>query len=189
MNTVKPVKPRLWRYTVEEYDRLTSRNVFRDARVELIEGRIIEMPPQREPHAVGVMLGVEAMRRVFATGFTLRPQMPLRLGKRSKPEPDIAVVAGEPRDSLQTGPPTSAALVIEVSDTTLRYDRGKKASLYAKEGFTDYWIVNLVSRQVEVHREPMADPATNGDFDIARFRYSRRGKRFHRSRPRSRACR
>ena len=117
------------------------------------------MPPQMEPHAVGVILGVVVAQRIFGADFTVRHQMPLGLGKRSKPEPDIAVVPGGPRASLQTGVPTSAVLLIEVSDTTLRYDRGKKASLYAKWGLADYWIVNLVNRQLEVHRDPTADPA------------------------------
>ena len=159
MKTAKLAKPRLWRLTVDEYDRLTRQNMFRNMRVELIEGRVIEMPPQMEPHAIAVILGGEVARRSFGEGFTVRQQMPLGIGKGSKPEPDIAVVPGGPRASLGGGAPKSAVLVIEVSDSTLRYDRGKKASLYAKCGIGDYWIVNLVDRQLEVYRDPMADPA------------------------------
>jgi len=164
MKTAHLVKPQLWRYTVEEYDRLVRHNMFRDARVELIEGKVIAMPPQMEPHAVGVILAGEVMRRAFGEGFTVRQQMPLQLGNRSKPEPDVAVVTGGPRASLKSGAPAAAALIIEISDATLRHDRGKKALLYARSGFADYWIVNLVDRQLEVHRDPIADPATKRGF-------------------------
>ena len=74
-----------------------------------------------------------------------------------EPEPDVSVVQGTERDYIGTGHPTTAMLIVEVSDTTLRYDRGTKASLYAKHGIADYWIVNLEDGRVEVHRQPVAD--------------------------------
>jgi Uma2 family endonuclease len=86
-----------------------------------------------------------------------RLQAPLHLGPRSAPEPDAAVVPGGPRDYTATGHPTTALLIVEVSDTTLSYDRGRKASLYARAGIADYWILNLV-QQLEVHRWPVPDP-------------------------------
>ncbi len=63
-----------------------------------------------------------------------------------------------------TGTPTSAVLIIEVSDTTLRFDRGKKASMYAKQGIADYWIVNILGRQIEIHRDPIMDPSHKWGF-------------------------
>ncbi len=89
-----------------------------------------------------------------ATGFESR--QPIDLGRRTQPEPDAAVVAGQPRDFANH--PRNALLIVEVSDTSLNYDRRVKAHLYAQAGFLDYWIVNLVHRQLEVHRNPQPDP-------------------------------
>ena len=80
--------------------------------------------------------------------------MPLNLGRDSDPEPDLAVVRGRIED--YSDHPTTALLIVEVSDTTLRLDR-RKAGLYAAAGIAEYWIVNLNERQVEVHRSPQAD--------------------------------
>jgi Uma2 family endonuclease len=110
------------------------------------------MPPQKDEHAMTVRLCEEAARRAFGEGFVYCVQMPLDLGPGSEPEPDIAVVRGALR-SVKKHPKT-ALLVIEVSDTTLAYDRGRKASLYASRGIRDYWVVNLVEHCVEVHRRP-----------------------------------
>src|SRR5665213_613828 len=150
--------PKTWRWSAQEFDEATGLGWFRGERVELIEGRIVRMPPQLEPHVVGLLLAQSAMRRIFATGFTIRPACPIRLGKRSKPEPDIAVVLGDERDSLRSGAPASPLLVIEISDSTLAYDRGKKAALYARNRIEDYWIVNVADVQVEIHRNPVRDP-------------------------------
>ena len=81
------------------------------------------------------------------------PALPLALGEHSEPEPDIAVVAGEPEDYLAAHPAT-AALVVEVADSSLRLDRRFKAALYAQAGLREYWIVNLVDHTLEVHRDP-----------------------------------
>src|SRR5207247_1787139 len=72
------------------------------------------------------------------------------------PDPDIAVVPGSHLSPAPTNP-TTALLVVEVSETTLAYDRNVKSSLYAAAGISDYWIVNLVGRQVEVYRDPVPD--------------------------------
>src|SRR5205807_2759297 len=75
----------------------------------------------------------------------------------TEPEPDVSVVSGSSADYVQAHP-TTAVLIVEVSDSTLRYDRGRKASLYARAGIADYWIVNLVDRRIEVYRDPVPDP-------------------------------
>jgi Uma2 family endonuclease len=157
----------VWRVSVRRYDQLTKLGWFDDQRVELLNGRIIRMAPQAEPHSVAILLAERTLRAALARGRCIRTQMPLQLGKHSKPEPDLAVVAGDVRDSITSGAPTAAALVMEVSDTTLRKDRGIKASLYARFGIADYWIVNLVDRHVEVHRNPIRDAAHR-----YRFRYA-----------------
>ncbi len=81
------------------------------------------------------------------------PALPLALGEHSEPEPDVAVVAGEPEDYIAAHPST-AALVVEVADASLPLDRRFKATIYARAGLREYWIVNLVDRVLEVHREP-----------------------------------
>lgn len=171
MATLRLTRPRSFRMTVREFDRLTNLGFFEDRRVELIEGRMIEMPPQREPHGVGVILAGQAMAQAFGPGYTVRPQLPLRLGTFSKPEPDIAVVAGNARDTLRTGTPRTALLIIEVSERTLAYDRGRKASLYARFGIADYWIMNLVNRRLEVHRNPIADAAHRFGFRYSHIEF------------------
>lgn len=124
------------------------------------------MPPQLESHVAALHRSARVAAAMFGPGFYIRTQSPLRLGKRSKPEPDVAVVPGCEKDYVQSGPPTTALLLIEVGDSTLRYDRTRKASLYARFGIADYWIVNLVDRQLEVHRHPIPDAA-----NPRRFRY------------------
>jgi Uma2 family endonuclease len=85
----------------------------------------------------------------------VRNQAPFNPGGDSAPMPDLVVVPGGPRDYPED--PTTALLVVEISETTLAIDRKRKASLYASAGIGEYWIVNLVQRQVEVHRGPVAD--------------------------------
>ncbi|HLL88245.1 MAG TPA: Uma2 family endonuclease, partial [Tepidisphaeraceae bacterium] len=84
---------------------------------------------------------------------------------RSDPQPDLAVVPGRPEDHKET--PRSALLVVEVSLTTLAYDRGRKASLYAKAGILDYWLVNVGERRLELYRTPQPDPAMPYGFGYA----------------------
>ena len=150
------VRPYLW--TRQRYYRMIYSGILtEDDRVELIDGEIIEMPPQNEPHAVATGLAQDALAAAFPEGFHVRVQLPVALDDRSEPEPDLAVVAGRRRDYLRGHPPT-AVLVLEVADSTLAYDRRRKASLYARQGIGEYWIVNLQERVLEVYREPAADP-------------------------------
>jgi Uma2 family endonuclease len=150
------LKPELRKWTRAEYYRMAGVGMFRDQRVELIEGTIIKMPPQKNFHAMGLGLAEEAVRAVFGRRHWIRTQLPLHLSARSAPEPDIAVVPGGPRDYPRDHP-TTALLIVEVSDTTQSYDRGCKASLYARAKIADYWIVDLTHGQLEVRRTPIPD--------------------------------
>lgn len=153
-------QPVPFQWTRDEYYRMADAGLFQDRRVQLIEGQVIEMPPQNEPHAMAITLTDYALRPVFAHGFTIRIQLPLHLSDRSEPEPDIAVVTGSPRD-YRTGHPATAALVIEVSDATLDFDRRTKLPLYAAANVPEYWIVNVADRRLEVFRTPANLPAPN----------------------------
>lgn len=148
--------PKSARWTVDEYYRMYDAGLFQGKRVQLIRGEIIEMAPMGTPHSTAVRLIVDVLRELFGDGHVVDSQLPLRLGKFDEPEPDVAVVEGSIRD-FASHHPTTAVLVIEVSDTSIRFDRKTKADLYAEYEIPEYWIVNLKDRVVEVHRSPAVD--------------------------------
>lgn len=150
------------RFTREEYARM----VFDpDRRVELLDGVIFDMSPQSGNHAKGVAKAVQALMAALSPAsapdapvasvarYHVRPQLPLALFADSMPEPDIAVIAGDPDD--YDDHPSRAVLVLEVADTSQHHDRKRKARIYARAGIADYWIVNLRLDLVEVLRDPL----------------------------------
>lgn len=142
------------RWTRKQYERLVGLGAFDpDQRVELIEGEIVDMAPQKPPHAVALSLLHDALRQAYEKTFVIRAQAPLSLDKRSAPEPDIAVVLGNPRDFLNSHP-QMALLVVEIAETTLAYDRSTKLALYARNQISEYWILNLIENTLEVYRAP-----------------------------------
>jgi Uma2 family endonuclease len=149
-------EPRPVRWTRDEYIRLCEEGFFHDRRVELIGGEIVEMAAQYDLHLAGIDLTADALTAAFGKGFWIRRQATLDLSPHGVPDPDLAVIPGGPRGAGRTIP-TTALIVVEVSDSSLNYDRNVKVSLYAAGGIADYWIVNLVPRQLEVHRNPVAD--------------------------------
>jgi Uma2 family endonuclease len=125
-----------------------------DERVELIDGHILAMSPQGKVHAALVAdIGARLAELFPRDRFCIRQQSTLVLGEDYVPEPDIAVVAGHCQEHQRDWPRT-ILLVVEVSDTTLRLDRGRKSDLYGRAGVQEYWIVNVNERVVEVRREP-----------------------------------
>ncbi len=136
---------------------MAEMGLFRGKRVELIEGQVIVMSPMGSPHATAVALAAHRLEAAFGPGYFARWQMPFVVSNTSEPEPDVALVQGSVRDYTNQHP-TSAVLIVEVADTSLSYDRETKGSLYAKGGIQDYWIINLVDDQLEVYRNPVADP-------------------------------
>ena len=140
------------RWTRIEYERMIDRGIFRDdERLELVDGLLVVKEPQGDPHAHAIDLVATALRQAFGEGWLIR-HGPMALGGRSRPEPDVSVVPGGPRDHRRS--PSNAALVVEVSHSRLAFDRTRKASMYARAGIADYWIVNLVEMSVEVRRDP-----------------------------------
>jgi Uma2 family endonuclease len=145
----------LRRWTREEYDRMAAAGVFAPGeRVELIDGEILKMTPQGSAHFTAIRLAEEALHSAFGPGFEVRAQAPLALNAISESEPDVAVVRGFPRDYRDLHPVT-ALLVLEVSDTTLEYDRQRKGQLYACAGIQDYWLINIADHCVEVYQDPI----------------------------------
>lgn len=154
---VSAVQTRRW--TREEYERLVETGIFHpEERVELLDGELVVMTPQKSIHATAIRLVEDALRIAFGSGHDVRAQLPLALDPDSEPEPDAAVVAGTPRD-YRDAHPTTALLVVEVADTTLAFDRERKRSLYARAGIAEYWIVNLADRVLEVYRDPGPVPS------------------------------
>lgn len=148
--------PRPYRWSVSEYYRAAEAGLFEGKRVQLIKGEIVEMAPMGLPHSIAIRLIRRVLESVFQADYLVDSQLPLSFDNVSVPEPDISVVEGSLND-LHGDHPRYAVLVVEVADTSLRYDRGKKAALYAEFGIDDYWIVNLRDRCVEVHRSPVND--------------------------------
>jgi Uma2 family endonuclease len=154
-------EPRPYRFTVDEYYRMGAAGIFGpESRGELIEGEIIEVPPIGVSHADWVdNLNMLLARRV-SEGVRVRVQVqgPVRLSPHSEPQPDLALL--RPRDppysqAHPSGPDT--LLVIEVADTSLRYDRKIKVPLYARQGVPEVWLIDIRRGHLEIYREPCAD--------------------------------
>jgi Uma2 family endonuclease len=142
-----------------EYDRLIECGIFQPGDpVELLGGQLIVAEPQGSRHFTTIRAVDAALRAAFGAGWEVRGQGPIALDDESEPEPDVAVVPGTFRDYLAEHP-SRPVLVVEVSESSLAFDRVHKGSLYARAGLTDYWIVNLVDRVVEVYRGPARDAA------------------------------
>lgn len=148
-----PVQTR--RFTRAEYDRLIARGFFdEDEPIELLDGRLVVREPEGSRHAAAVGLARAALERAFGSRYHVRDAKPVALDAASEPAPDLAVVPGRLRD-YRDAHPSTPVLVVEVAQSSLAKDRLRKARLYARAGLTDYWIVNLVDRVLEVYREPV----------------------------------
>jgi Uma2 family endonuclease len=140
------------RFTVQEYFRMAEADVFGDARVELINGRIYRMAPQGSPHMVAISKAAEALFRVKSPTDWVIIQGTFRLDRFSAPDPDLLWL-GVPKGTPEHEWP-APILLIEVSDRTYRKDSGIKLRKYAQWGVPDYWIFNLAAKRLEVCREP-----------------------------------
>jgi len=132
--------PRPHRLTVDEYYRMADAGLLSpDDRTELIEGEIVDMPPIGSPHAAIVTMLTERLVRLVGASAQVRVQAPVRFMPRSEPQPDIALV--KPRsDAYRNAHPIAAdvLLLIEVSESTLRFDLEVKSRLYATHGIPEY---------------------------------------------------
>ncbi len=133
--------------------------LFLDERVELLKGEIITMAPQNPPHASVVTRMTTTLIRLLGNQVVIRAQLPIVLDDLSEPEPDIVLCRPDPKDYEREHPKADhILLVIEVAEASLAYDRSRKVTVYAASGISEYWIVNLVDRQVEVFCDP--EPAS-----------------------------
>ena len=148
--------PRRHRLTVSDYYRMAEVGILApDARVELIEGDIIDMAPPGSLHAATVHRLTKILVRSVGESASVLAQNPVRLSDLSEPQPDLALL--RPRDdfySQQHPGPADVLLVVEIADTSLRFDRDTKASLYAVHGIREMWLVDLRGRRLVRHRAP-----------------------------------
>jgi len=141
--------------SLEQYHSMIRMGILTDDDpVELLDGWLVEKMPKKPPHRVSTRLTRQALERIVPAGWHVDSQEPVTLGN-SEPEPDVAVVRGEPRDYLEAHPgPGDLALLVEVADTTLQRDQGPKKRVYARARIPIYWIVNLPDNRLEVYSEP-----------------------------------
>ncbi|MBI2172043.1 MAG: Uma2 family endonuclease [Chloroflexi bacterium] len=156
-------------FTVDEYHKMLEAGVFtEDDRVELICGEVIEMPPIGSKHVGHVNRIARILGNRLGQRAIVSVQNPIRLDDRSEPQPDVAVLHFRDDDYVSAIPTgQDIYFLVEVSDTTIAYDRETKLPLYARAGVPEVWLLDLSARRVEVHRSP----SPNGYLDM-RHAYS-----------------
>lgn len=145
------------RFTVDEYERMGAAGVLADGvRTELLEGEIVEMPPIGDRHAAVTATVIELLvLRFHDLGTVVWPQNPVVLPPRSMPEPDACLL--RPRaDRYRTGRPAAAdvVLLVEIAESSLRFDLGYKVELYARHAIPEYWVIDVEHRRIEAFADP-----------------------------------
>lgn len=153
------------RVTVADYYKMAEAGIFsEDDRVELINGEILDIAPTGSHHDSVVKMLTHLFSASMGKHATVSVQDPLHLDSRSEPEPDLMLL--KPRDDFYATAhpcPADVLLLIEVGDSTARFDREVKLPLYAKHDITEVWLINLDTRQVEVCRTPLVDKSDYAD--------------------------
>jgi Uma2 family endonuclease len=152
-----------WRFTVHDYHRMGEAGILHeDDRVELIEGELVEMTAIGTRHFSCVNQLNRLLVMHVGDEAIVSVQNPVRLNEYTEPQPDLAVI--RPRDYRESLPkPEDVLLLIEVSDTTLAYDRGVKLPLYARAGIREVWIVDLPGETIERHTDPSEEGYRRAD--------------------------
>jgi Uma2 family endonuclease len=148
-------------FTVDEYYKMGEAGIFDEgSRVELIDGVIYDIPPIGPGHA-GSSSGLgDLLRARLGTTIIVRDQIPLHLGARSDPQPDLAIVRFRQDYYRRSHPtPDDVLLIIEIADSSLSHDRNTKGGAYARAGLREYWILDLAHDVLLVHRDP-----SNGQY-------------------------
>jgi Uma2 family endonuclease len=159
MPAMASYETRTRRFSRAEYERLIELGVFQPGEeIELIGGELMVAEPQGAAHYTAIVKTARALTAAFGPGWYVRTEGPLGLDDDSEPEPDVAVVPGDPDDYGRTHP-SRPVLTVEVAESSLAADRQRKGSLYARAGLSDYWVLNLLDRVLEVYREPAPDSA------------------------------
>jgi len=151
----------LAKWTLDEYQRMIEVGLLDERRVELLNGEIVEMSPEGEPHAYYRMETKDYLTRLLEGRAVIREAAPIIIPQNnSEPEPDLAIVAPLGREYLQHHPyPENIFWLIEFSNTSLEKDLTTKRKTYATAGIRDYWVRDLQHEQLKVFRDP-----TDGDY-------------------------
>jgi Uma2 family endonuclease len=152
--TVEPTAVKYW--TVQDYHRMSEMGFLApDERTELINGQIVLMASKGTPHVTSLHLLANELRDQLGNTALVRTQDPIQLDDWSEPEPDLVIARGTVLDYADRHPhPSDIQLVVEVADSTLNQDCEIKDKLYAQAGITDYWVLDLKTRQLHVFRNP-----------------------------------
>ncbi len=147
------------RFTTAEYYRMVAAGILgEDDRVELVDGRVVQMTPIGPRHAGCVKAVADLLRRALGSSALLGVQDPITLGEGAEPQPDVTVLRPQPAGYRRSHPgPDDVLLLIEVSEASLEYDRGTKVPLYARAGIAEVWLVDLDGARIEVYRTPSGD--------------------------------
>jgi Uma2 family endonuclease len=147
------------KWTIDDYHRIVASGVLAQRHVELINGDIVEMAPEGEPHAYSSDEAGEYLTYLLGFRAKVRQAKPITLpGSNSEPEPDIAVVQRLGRDYRQHHPyPENIFWLIEYADSSLKKDFEVKTQVYAAAGIPEYWVVNLKTLEVIILRSPTPD--------------------------------
>lgn len=154
-----PAEIKRHRFTIEEYHAMAEAGLLsEDDRVELIDGEIVDMAPIGTRHLACVVALTHLLAEASGGRYFVSVQNPVVLGERNEPQPDLSLLKTRP-DPAAEGPPgpEDVLLIIEVSDTTLSYDRTVKLPRYAHSGVPEVWIVDLEGGRVESHSAPSAE--------------------------------
>lgn len=162
------------RFSAVEYDRMIDAGILKDGeQVELLDGRVVPKMSKKPPHRIATRLARKVLESVSPKGWYVDSQEPvslpeLHVGAGNVPEPDAAVIRGDSEDYFDDHPSAeTVALVVEVSDSTLRDDRGLKKQIYAHARIPEYWIINLIDRQLEVYQRPTGS-GLKADYEVTR---------------------
>lgn len=150
------VMPMRRRFTTAEYHSMGEAGILRpDERTELVDGAIIVMPPIGPGHADSVRVASLRLIARLGSHCVVSVQNPIWLGENDEPQPDIALLRSREGGYRQAHPGAEDIfLVIEVSDSAVRFDRDQKLPRDAAAGIAEAWLINLTSRRIEVHRDP-----------------------------------
>ncbi len=145
----------IFRLSVEQYHEMISSGILTDDDpVELLEGLLVTKMPKNPPHRIASQLTRESLTRSIPAGWHVHAQDPITTDT-SEPEPDVSVVRGNTRHYADRHPgPEVTALVVEVAESSLEHDRGRKKRIYARVRIPLYWIINLIDNKIEVYTNP-----------------------------------
>ena len=145
----------LTRWTLADYHRMIASGLLAGRRVELIDGKIVDMAPELPIHRATYRRGVKYLEALLKEKSVVFSAAPVSLPTDGEPEPDICVVVPpESRYDHRHPGPEDVYLLIEVSNSTLAYDLGEKARIYARDSIQDYWVIDIKGKQLWIHREP-----------------------------------